>query len=66
MIITDPEPKTPTGPLPSHMESTGFPPGYFVIRSVATGKLLDVRGGQTADGTEIILFPGTDNSLVDS
>ncbi|GJJ09609.1 Elongation factor 2 [Clathrus columnatus] len=29
-------------PPPYSVHSTGFPPGYFIIRSLATGKVLDV------------------------
>ncbi|KAH7923912.1 hypothetical protein BV22DRAFT_1105824 [Leucogyrophana mollusca] len=43
----------------------GFPPGYFVIRSVATGRLWDVSLDEVEDGTEIILWPEKDNSLVE-
>ncbi|KII94049.1 hypothetical protein PLICRDRAFT_132413 [Plicaturopsis crispa FD-325 SS-3] len=43
----------------------GFPSGYFVIRSVATDRLWDVGADQIEDGTEIILWPEKDNSLVE-
>jgi len=46
-------------------ELNGFPPGYFVIRSVATNRLLDVCMDEIEDGTEIILWPETDSSLVE-
>ncbi|KIK54187.1 hypothetical protein GYMLUDRAFT_918846 [Collybiopsis luxurians FD-317 M1] len=47
-------------------QSNGFPPGYFVIKSVATGRVLDVGGDQIEDGTEIILWPEKEKSLVES
>ncbi|KIJ38431.1 hypothetical protein M422DRAFT_176562 [Sphaerobolus stellatus SS14] len=52
----DPPPYTPT--------STGFPPEYFMIRNIATGKLMDVERDEKYDGTEIILFPETETSRV--
>ncbi|KAF9074939.1 hypothetical protein BDP27DRAFT_1213234 [Rhodocollybia butyracea] len=47
-------------------QSNGFPPGYFIIRSVATGRVLDVAGDYTEDGTDLILWPEKDTSLVES
>ncbi|KAF9245903.1 WD40 repeat-like protein [Melanogaster broomeanus] len=44
----------------------GFPAGYFVIRSVATGRLLDVSLDEVEDGTEIVLWPEKEQSLVES
>ncbi|KAH9835897.1 WD40-repeat-containing domain protein [Rhodofomes roseus] len=44
----------------------GFPPGYFIIRSVATGRLLDVEMGWADDGTQMILYTENETSLVDS
>lgn len=44
----------------------GFPLGYFCIRSLATGKLLDVPNTETKDGQEIILWNEKENSLVES
>jgi len=47
-------------------ESTGFPTGYFVIRSMATGRLLDISSSSANDGTEVILWPDTETSLVEN
>lgn len=44
----------------------GFPPGYFVIRSLATGRLWDVSGDGIEDGTEVVLWPEKEHSLVES
>lgn len=44
----------------------GFPPGYFVIRSVATGRLWDVSSDEVEDGTPVILWPEKERSLVES
>jgi len=44
----------------------GFPLGYFCIRSIATGKLLDVPMNETRDGQEIILYSEKEKSLVES
>ena len=43
----------------------GFPPGYFVIRSCATGRLLDVECDSVLDGAEVILWPEKESSLVE-
>lgn len=47
-------------------ESLGFPTGYFSIKSVATGRLLDVFRNDTADSSPIGLWPATEQSLVES
>lgn len=44
----------------------GFPEGYFVIRSVASDRLLDVALDDVEDGTEVLLFPEKEHSLVES
>ena len=48
------------------IEDSGFPAGYFVIRSVATNRLLDVTMDEIEDGTEIGLWPEKEKSLVES
>ncbi|KAF9446122.1 hypothetical protein P691DRAFT_804705 [Macrolepiota fuliginosa MF-IS2] len=48
------------------MDTHGFPPGYFVIRSVATNRLLDVKSDYVEDGTEVLLWPEKETSLVES
>ncbi|KAF9532086.1 hypothetical protein CPB83DRAFT_848316 [Crepidotus variabilis] len=48
------------------VDTFGFPVGYFVIKSVATGKVFDVGGDSIEDGTEILLFPEKEKSLVES
>jgi hypothetical protein len=48
------------------IQTNGFPPGYFIIRSVATNRLLDVTQDDIEDGTEIILWPEKEMSLVES
>ena len=45
-------------------DSTGFPPGYFVVRSVASGRLLDVTMDDIENGTGIGLWPEKEKSLV--
>lgn len=47
-------------------QTNGFPPGYFVIKSVATDRLLDVAQDDIEDGTEIILWPERETSLVET
>jgi len=48
------------------IDNTGFPPGYFIIRSVASNRLLDVTEDEIEDGTEIALYPEKEKSLVES
>jgi len=48
------------------IDTTGFPPGYFIIRSVASNRLLDVTMDYIEDGTEICLWPEKEKSLVES
>jgi hypothetical protein len=43
----------------------GFPPGYFLIRSSATGRLLDVALDKVADGSPLLLWPEKETSLVE-
>lgn len=43
----------------------GFPSGYFVIRSVATGRVFDIELDDVNDGAEVILWPEKENSLVE-
>lgn len=47
------------------LETYGFPSGYFVIKNVATNRLLDVEAGKVEDGTNIILWTENDSSLVE-
>ena len=46
-------------------EDYGFPAGYFVVQSAASNRLLDVAGDSVKDGSEIILFPEKEKSLVE-
>ncbi|KAF9486329.1 hypothetical protein BDN70DRAFT_916172 [Pholiota conissans] len=48
------------------IETSGFPAGYFVVRSVASNRLLDVTADDIEDGTEIALWPEKEKSLVES
>ncbi|KAF7302912.1 hypothetical protein MKEN_01253500 [Mycena kentingensis (nom. inval.)] len=48
------------------LETYGFPPGYFVIRSVASNRLLDVTEDGFEDGTEINLWPEKETALVET
>ncbi|KAL0951704.1 hypothetical protein HGRIS_008379 [Hohenbuehelia grisea] len=52
--------------MTADQQTFGFPPGYFVIRSVASNRLLDVANDAMEDGEEIILWPEKDSSLVES
>ncbi|KAF8640942.1 hypothetical protein AX17_000589 [Amanita inopinata Kibby_2008] len=44
----------------------GFPPGYFVVKSVACNRVLDVAGDGIEDGTGILLWPEKEKSLVEA
>lgn len=52
-------------PLDVDLNTYGFPQGYFLIKNVATNRFLDVGGGQDQDGTQIILWPQKETSLVE-
>ena len=62
----------PTVPPPSYSASMsslpnlGFPPGYFLIRSVANGRALDVAQNETKDGSKVVCWPEKEYSLVES
>ena len=43
----------------------GFPSGYFVIRSLATGRVLDIELDDVSDGAEAILWPEKETSIVE-
>ncbi|KZT74971.1 WD40 repeat-like protein [Daedalea quercina L-15889] len=53
-------------PMNADLNLYGFPPGYFIIRSVTTGRLLDLEMGWNDDGTQLILYTANETSLVDS
>ncbi|KAJ7157164.1 WD40 repeat-like protein [Mycena filopes] len=48
------------------LDTHGFPPGYFIIRSVASNRLLDVTMDDIEDGTEVVLWPEKDTSIVET
>jgi len=64
-IIAPPSYSLTSGSSPDAHFNSGFPGGYFLIKSVATGKLLDVARGENSDGTEIILWRNKETSLVE-
>jgi hypothetical protein len=43
----------------------GFPRGCFILRSVSSGRLLDVASDSVQDGASMILWPEKDSSLVE-
>ncbi|KAF9566896.1 hypothetical protein CPC08DRAFT_747079 [Agrocybe pediades] len=47
-------------------DTNGFPAGYFIIRSVGCDRVLDVRGDEIEDGTEVALWLEKEKSLVES
>ncbi|KAI0347679.1 hypothetical protein BDW22DRAFT_8307 [Trametopsis cervina] len=52
-------------PMEADMHNYGFPSGYFVIKNVATNRLLDIESGRVDDDTPVILYPETETSLVE-
>jgi WD repeat-containing protein 23 len=52
--------------MTADLQTFGFPPGYFVVRNIATNRLLDIENDQVEDSTEIILWPEKEYSLVES
>lgn len=48
------------------VQTHGFPAGYFTIRSISANRLMDVTMDDIEDGTEIILWPEKEKSLVES
>ncbi|OCB87135.1 hypothetical protein A7U60_g5872 [Sanghuangporus baumii] len=61
----NPPPYSPPLSLAAAESNFGFPSGYFVIRSLATGRVLDVEHDSLDDGAEIILWPEKESLLVD-
>jgi len=51
--------------MTADVQTFGFPPGYFIIRSVASDRLWDVAADDVEDGTEIVLWPEKEKSLVE-
>ncbi|KAF9651384.1 hypothetical protein BDM02DRAFT_3110823 [Thelephora ganbajun] len=47
-------------------ESLGFPIGYFSIKSVATGRLLEVYRNETNDSSPLALWPAKEQFLVEA
>lgn len=48
------------------LDNNGFPPGYFVVRSIACNRLLDIDSDSSEDGADVILYPESESSLVES
>ncbi|PFH52344.1 hypothetical protein AMATHDRAFT_74390 [Amanita thiersii Skay4041] len=44
----------------------GFPHGYFVIKSIACNRVLDVAGDEVEDSTAVLLWPEKEKSLVET
>lgn len=51
--------------MEADLHTYGFPPGYFVIKNLATGRVLDVDSGMLEDGAPLILYPETETFLVE-
>ncbi|KAH6917119.1 hypothetical protein BKA70DRAFT_1367634 [Coprinopsis sp. MPI-PUGE-AT-0042] len=47
------------------LQQSGFPPGFFVIKNSANGKVLDVDSRTVEDGAEVHLWPEKEKSLVE-
>ncbi|KZT02499.1 WD40 repeat-like protein [Laetiporus sulphureus 93-53] len=53
-------------PMDADLHTYGFPAGYFIIRSAATNRVMDVEMSWVEDGTNVILYTETETSLVES
>ena len=47
-------------------ETLGFPTGYFLIKSLATGRLLEIYQNEAKDNSPVALWPVREQSLVES
>ncbi|KLO05287.1 hypothetical protein SCHPADRAFT_839583 [Schizopora paradoxa] len=63
--LLPPPPSYSSSASTSIIDNFGFPLGYFVIRSLATGRVLDVASDSQKDGGEVILWPAKESSLVE-
>ncbi len=52
-------------PMEADLHTYGFPSGYFIIKNVASNKVLDVQGDMVEDGAPVILYRETETSLVE-
>lgn len=52
--------------MTADLQTYGFPAGYFVVRSIASNRLLDIEGDGIEDGSEVLLWPEKEKSLVES
>ncbi|KAI0073707.1 hypothetical protein K474DRAFT_1666275 [Panus rudis PR-1116 ss-1] len=52
-------------PMDADLSTYGFPQGYSIIKNVANERLLDVDSDLIEDGTNLILYPPTETSLVE-
>ncbi|KAF8591943.1 hypothetical protein K439DRAFT_1643920 [Ramaria rubella] len=62
--MTSPSSPEIVEPPPYAFSSTGFPPGYFIIRNLGTGRVLDIKRDERHDGAEAILYPEMESSHV--
>ncbi|TCD68085.1 hypothetical protein EIP91_011538 [Steccherinum ochraceum] len=51
--------------MPADLNTYGFPPGYFVIKNIASSRMLDIDSDMVEDGTRVILWPETEYSIVE-
>ncbi|KAJ7455933.1 hypothetical protein B0H11DRAFT_2066334 [Mycena galericulata] len=52
--------------MTADLQTSGFPTGYFIVRSVASNRLLDVTMDAIEDGTDLVLWPEKDSSIVET
>ena len=65
MALETPPPYSIAASASAYGSIFGFPLGYFVIRSLATGRVLDVDSSHIWDGTEVSLWEEKEKSLVE-
>ncbi|KAJ6601263.1 WD40 repeat-like protein [Mycena vulgaris] len=52
--------------MTNDLQTYGFPTGYFIVRSIASNRLLDVTMDSIEDGTDVVLWPEKDTSIVET
>ena len=65
MALETPPPYSIAASASTYGSISGFPLGYFMIRSLASGRVLDVDSNQLSDNTEVVLWEEKEKSLVE-
>lgn len=65
MALETPPPYSIAASASTYGSISGFPLGYFLIRSLATGRVLDVDSNELSDSAEVVLWEEKEKSLVE-